>query len=233
MALRSRMLLSRLGDMVLDLHDHCFQTRFGRLHRLVRPYTLCGNARLRGLFRAVHEVVERNVPGDVVECGTAQGGSAALLGLALQQLGADRLLWVFDSLEGLPAPTADDPDQQLAQRHTGTCRAELVQVQALMARLGLLGQCQLIKGAFRHTVPSCSVGRIALLHLDCDWYESVKICLESLYDRVSAGGVIQIDDYGHWAGAQKAVDEFLRDRSIRVPLRALDYTGRQFIKPSG
>lgn len=68
-------------------------------------------------------------------------------------------------------------------------------------------------------------------HLDCDWYESVKVCLDHLYDRVSPGGLIQIDDYGHWKGARKAVNEFFLRRSIEVRLRRLDYSGRQMIKP--
>jgi len=70
-----------------------------------------------------------------------------------------------------------------------------------------------------------------VLHLDGDWYESVRVCLEYLYDRVTPGGVIQIDDYGHWEGARRAVDEFISNRGIRAPLRQLDYTGRQLIKP--
>jgi hypothetical protein len=66
--------------------------------------------------------------------------------------------------------------------------------------------------------------------LDGDWYESVKMCLESLYDKVSPGGVIQFDDYGHWAGARKAVDEFMINRGIDTPLRRVDFSGRQLIK---
>jgi (2Fe-2S) ferredoxin len=88
-----------------------------------------------------------------------------------------------------------------------------------------------VKGLFQDTVPRCDVGPIAVLHLDGDWYESVKVCLDHLYDRVSPGGVIQIDDYGHWEGARKAVDEFMVARRLTGPLRYLDYTGRQLIKP--
>src|SRR5207244_2320137 len=75
------------------------------------------------------------------------------------------------------------------------------------------------------------VSAIVVLHLDGDWYDSVKVCLAHLYDRVSPGGIIQIDDYGHWQGARKAVDEFMAARHITVPLRYLDYTGRQLVKP--
>ena len=58
----------------------------------------------------------------------------------------------------------------------------------------------------------------------------MKTCLENLYDKVAEGGVIQIDDYGFWKGARKAVDEFFDSRSITPELKRLDYSGRQLIK---
>ena len=153
------------------------------------------------------------------------------MGLTLKQLGATRTLWVFDTFAGLPPPTQDDPDREMASRYTGRCRGELDEVQELFCRIGILEHSKLIKGLFQETLPASGINDIALLHLDCDWYESVKACLDQLYDRVSAGGIIQIDDYGHWAGARKAVDEFLRERGVDARLRWLDYSGRQLIKP--
>ena len=88
-----------------------------------------------------------------------------------------------------------------------------------------------VKGLFQDTLATAGVRSIAVLHLDCDWYDSVKACLDHLYDRVSPGGIIQFDDYGHWAGTRKAVDDFFRHRAIELRLRRLDYTGRQFVKP--
>jgi len=224
----------RLRDISWRLFELCkflLPGEFARLHRVVRPYTMCSSARLRGLYRAVRYVVARNIPGDVVECGTARGGSAALMGLTLKKLGADRVLWVFDTFEGLPPPTKADPDYEIAKQHIGSCRGELQEVKSLFGRCNILAQSRLIKGLFQATIPASSIENIAVLHIDADWYESVKICLEHLYGRVSPGGVIQIDDYGHWAGARKAVDEFLHRRELTVCLRHLDYTGRQFIKP--
>jgi len=153
------------------------------------------------------------------------------MGLTLNRLGARRGLWVFDTFEGLPPPTLDDPDFETAKLYTGECRGELEEVVALFERLGILSNTSFVKGLFQETLPACEVQKIAFLHIDGDWYDSVRVCLDHLYDRVSPGGIIQIDDYGHWAGARKAVDEFLRQRSIDVPLERLDYTGRQFVKP--
>lgn len=225
-----RWILSQLRDAALHAHDSFSSQPFARLYRTVRPYTMSGNARLRALYRAVHEVAARGIPGDVVECGTARGGSAALMGLALEELGEDRKLWVFDTFEGIPPPTAADPDHDIAALYTGDFRGDLAEVRALFDRLGILSRSELVKGLFQDTLPGCTVERIAVLHLDGDWYESVKVCLELLYDRVSPGGVVQIDDYGHWEGARRAVDEFLAARGGAGGLRYLDYTGRQLTK---
>ena len=225
------LLVSQLRDLVQDFRDSFSHEQFAQVYRLIRPYTMSGNARLRGLYQAVQHVISHRIPGDVVECGTARGGSAALMGLTLKRSGSDRTLWVFDTFEGLPPATPDDPDFEIAKLYTGDCRGELNEVAALFERLDILDRAKLVKGLFQDTLPASDVKTIAVLHLDGDWYESVKVCFDYLYDRVSPGGIIQIDDYGHWEGARKAVDEFMRQRSLELKLRRLDYTGRQFIKP--
>lgn len=76
----------------------------------------------------------------------------------------------------------------------------------------------LVKGWFSDTLPiyKDDIGRIALLHLDCDWYESVKCCLKELWDSLVDKGAIVIDDYGHWKGCRKAVDEFIEEENLKV-----------------
>lgn len=224
-------LISQAQELALRARDSVSPGEFARLYRLVRPYTMSSNARLRGLYSAVQHSSTRQIAGDVVECGAARGGSAALMGLTLSQLGAERTLWVFDTFEGLPPPTLDDPDFETAKAYTGKCRGELEEVADLFERFGILANSRLVKGLFQETLPGCPVEEISVLHIDGDWYDSVRVCLDELYDRVSPGGIIQFDDYGHWAGARKAVDEFLREHDIDVPLTRLDYTGRQLIKP--
>jgi predicted O-methyltransferase YrrM len=214
-----------------ELRDLVFPGEFAQLYRLVHPYTMDSRARLRGLHNAVRYVVQKEIPGDVVECGVAFGGSAALLGLTLKSCGAQRKLWAFDTFEGMPAPTGADPDYDSAIQFTGAYPSKISEVMRLFEKFGIRENTEFVKGMFQDTVPQSGVETIAVLHLDGDWYESIKVCLEHLYDRVSSGGVIQIDDYGHWAGARKAVDEFLAGRVIPGGLRYLDYSGRQFIKP--
>jgi hypothetical protein len=205
-------------------------TDFAHFFRKVRPYTMCSSARLRGLYRAAHHIEENRIPGDVVECGSARGGSAALMGLALQKLKSDRTVWVFDTFEGIPAPTTDDPDYEIASLYTGAFRGEIEEVKGTFQRLGILDKFRFVQGKFEDTLPQTKLGPIALLHIDGDWYSSVKACLDNLYDHVSPGGIIQLDDYGFWRGAEKATNEFLSKRNLPRDLIKLDYSGRQLWK---
>jgi O-methyltransferase len=177
--------------------DRVSPSEFSSLYRRIRTRTMCSNARLRGLYHGVRTVVKNQIPGDFVECGTALGGSAALMALTLRQLGVRRKLWVFDTFEGLPAPTPEDPDFEVANLFAGTCIGTLEEVQSLFTQLQVRDQVQFVKGLFQDTLPTVDISQIALLHIDGDWYDSVKTCLDSLYDKVAPGGIIQFDDYGY------------------------------------
>lgn len=205
-------------------------TDFNQLFRKVKPLTMVSYARLRGLHRAIKHVTSHEVPGDIVECGVARGGSAAVLGLTLKQLGTKREVWLFDTFQGLPRPSQHDADFEIADLYTGKCLGSVEDVRNSLAQLGVRENLHFVPGLFQDTFPVAPVSSIAVLHVDGDWYESVKVCLESFYDKVSTGGIIQFDDYAHWAGARKAVDEFFARRGIRPELRKLDFAGRQMTK---
>jgi hypothetical protein len=205
---------------------------FSALYRQIRPYTMCSNARLRALYHSVKYIVGNDVDGELVECGCARGGSAALMALTMNNLGCQRDLWLFDTFAGLPAPTPNDADYEIANLFTGSCVADIDEVQRLFESFGVAKGVHLVKGLFQETLPRSPIRKIALLHIDGDWYESVKACLANLYDRVVPRGVIQFDDYGYWKGARKAVDEFMQQRGIDTPLRRVDYSGRSLLKPS-
>ena len=87
------------------------------------------------------------------------------------------------------------------------------------------------KGKVEDTLPTDQVEQIAILRLDTDWYESTKHELITLYDKLVPGGILIIDDYGHWSGAKKAVDEFIEERELKLLLNRVDYTCRLAIKP--
>jgi hypothetical protein len=131
----------------------------------------------------------------------------------------------------LPEPSKADPDWRIAKGYVGRCRGEVEQVRSFFQEVGILGKSRIVKGLFQDTLAKAEISQIAVLHLDGDWYDSVRVCLEGLYDRVSPGGIIQIDDYGYWAGARRAVDEFIEKENIDVELQQIDYEGRQLTKP--
>jgi predicted O-methyltransferase YrrM len=108
----------------------------------------------------------------------------------------------------------------------------LAEVQANMARTGFPAErTRFVQGDVGQTIPGEAPERIALLRLDTDWYESTRHELEHLYPRLQPGGVLIVDDYGHWAGAREAVDEYFAQHGIAILLNRIDYTGRIAVKP--
>ncbi len=177
------------------------------------------------------------VDGDVVECGVADGASLAALASLLKIYGQTRQVWGFDSWAGLPTPSdADAGDASIAeggmfsQSSTAKVRDELL-------AYGLTGNeiaksVKLVPGFFSETLPSYS-GRIALLHVDVDLYQSYLDCLTNLWPYVQEGGVVAFDEYGEddtWPGARRAVDEFLATQSVDVAeMRHDEISGKWWI----
>jgi O-methyltransferase len=140
-----------------------------------------------------------------------------------------RGLWLFDSFQGLPPASAKDGDK--AQDRQGTCLGSEQNVRRLMGALGIAeSRLHVVKGWFEDTFPTVQIERIALLHIDADWYESVRLSLERFYDAVAPGGFVVLDDYGHWLGCRHAVDEFFAQRRLQPELVEVDYTGRYLQK---
>jgi O-methyltransferase len=197
----------------------------------VKAYTALLPLRLASLYRLCREIDRFSIPGDVVECGVYNGGSAALLASVCTRSHLTRNMWLFDSFEGLPPPTEKDGEK--AQSCCWWCHGDLSLVNEIFDKLDIPeSYIHIVKGWFHDTFPTVQIGDIALLHIDADWYESVKLCLERFYDNVHPGGYIVIDDYGHWEGCSRATDEFLNERGIEIELTRVDYTGRYFRKPS-
>jgi hypothetical protein len=91
-----------------------------------------------------------------------------------------------------------------------------------------MGRVVMVKGRVEHTIPGQVPDQIAVLRLDTDWHHSTRHELEHLYPRLVAGGVLIVDDYGHFQGARRAVDEYFAETPVF--LSRLDYTGRLAIK---
>lgn len=230
----------RLGDTHPDL-----EPAFTELYARCAGYTMTSVERMYALWQAVRYVVAAPVPGDIVECGVWRGGSSMLAALTLLQAGdTDRGVHLFDTFAGMSEPTERDidisgarmSDQWELHRDDAEspilARAGLADVRANMRRTGFPEQrLTFVRGRVEDTVPGRAPGRIAVLRLDTDWYESTRHELEHLWDRLAPGGVLIVDDYGHWAGAREAVDEFMGSLAGAPPLWRVDYTGRIAVKP--
>jgi O-methyltransferase len=200
-----------------------------RLTKAVLPYTLVSLERIHNLYVLARRIENERVPGDVVECGVYNGGTAAVLSRSATHSDLERKVWLFDSFKGMPDITERDGDQ--AQEYVGKILGNVEQVRALLRKTGSdLNRVRVAEGLFKDTFPTVNIRNIALLNIDADWYESVKICLEKFYDSVVPGGFVSIDDYGHWQGCREAVDEFFKHRGLSYTLQKVDYTARWFQK---
>ena len=162
----------------------------------------------------------RTVEGDIVECGVSLGHGALLFTLLSDYIDAPRSYYGFDSFEGFPDPVEKDETTPIKGKGFWANPPDTVLRVLRDGRVGedvIRDRIHLMKGWFDKTLPRYE-GRIALLHLDCDLYESYKLSLETLYDKVQPGGVIMFDEYGdtRWAGATKAIDEFFSDKPEMV-----------------
>jgi O-methyltransferase len=204
------------------------------LQKTVTPYTLIGPERMRNLHRLAKRAEDEGLPGDVVECGVCNGGSAAILAHLATRSPLGRTVWLFDSFEGMPPTTAEDlpsPYGRPATEHVGKEVGSLERVREVLQLVGAdLERVRIVKGWFQDTFPTVTVPRIAILNIDSDWYQSVKLCLETFFDAVVPGGFVSLDDYGYWPGCKQAVDEFMRARGLSCPLVRVDFTARWFQK---
>ena len=213
------------------------------------PYTMTGVMRLRALIDSVRYCINAEIPGDFVECGVWRGGSVLTMIRTLQQLGVDdREIHLFDTFEGMTEPTEHDISRaegraleawQEAQAENSTPWSYVFGPEAFneegVRRLLLdtgypAERLHFVRGPVEETVPESAPGDIALLRLDTDWYESTRHEMRHLYPRLARGGVLIIDDYGHWEGARRAVDEHLAEAGEPLLLTAVDYTARVAIR---
>src|SRR5262249_51478675 len=214
------------------------EEKFWAIAEKCLPCTLTQIERLYGLFKATEYVQVHKIPGAIVECGVWLGGSVMLAAETLHQLGCtDRDFHLFDTFTGMTAPTQFDVDLVGVEQSTlpqvalnwDSC---IEQTKANLRKTSYpFDRFHFFQGPVEETIPSGAPGRIALLRLDTDWYESTRHELEHLYPRLVSGGVLIIDDYGHYRGARKAVDEYFAPNKEKILFQRIDYTARMAIKP--
>lgn len=193
-----------------------------------RRLTYLGYDALSDLERAVRRLEAASVPGIIVEAGCALGGSTVVLGLAKRP---DRPLRAYDVFGLIPPPSDADGDD-IQARYQTVVRGESRGIEGdkyygyeddlrdkvanTLRSFGLdleARRIELIQGLFQDTLRLEEP--VALAHIDADWYDSVKTCVERIEPRLSRGGALVIDDYDHWSGCRKAVDEYFADKRDR------------------
>jgi len=186
----------------------------------VKPYTFCGEQKLSNLRKLALQLRDKGVEGDIVECGTYRGGSAAILGTTLS---AKQHLWLYDSFAGMPeAGPSDGPD---AGQYSGKGVASKEDVMEILAKLNVPArQFTIREGWFSDTFRLPLPDKVAFLHCDADWHESVMLVLETFYPRVVEGGCIVLDDFGYWEGCREAFYAFCFKHDLRPLLerRSID-----------
>jgi hypothetical protein len=248
-----RSLIRRFGiDVVRYREKHDVQATYPpdfsglskEICEAVKPYTMTSSERLNALIDAVQYVVKNKIKGAMVECGVWKGGSIMAMALTLKRMGAeDKDLFLYDTFSGMTVPGDVDVSfrghaayekfckTRISEDASGWCLSPLEEVKENMFSTGYRkDKIHFIKGSVEETIPKTMPKEIALLRLDTDWYESTKHELTHLFPLLQADGVLIVDDYGHWEGARKAVDEYISNNNIRILLNRIDYTGRIAVK---
>jgi O-methyltransferase len=168
-----------------------------------------------------------------VDCGTWNGGSAALLSAGSPW----RDVWAFDSFQGTPPASDRDFErsstEEERQSGAGLCRGEEEKLREAVERYGNPHGLRVCPGWFDQTlVPAAQeIGPIAVLHCDSDLYDSLMCTLDTLYPLVSPGGWIAVGDYGGKPAVHLAVDQFRARVGDQERLHKADQTGCYWRKP--
>lgn len=224
-------------------YPHDMEQEFFGFFEVCRDKTMTSTDRLYSVYQAVNYVSKNNIEGDVVECGVWKGGSIMMAGLTLvQNNDTNRKLYLYDTFEGMSAPTDKDINylnekgeaewaNSEKDSHNEWCYSPIGEVQNNM---GLTkypdDKIVYVKGMVEATVPNTLPEKISLLRLDTDWYESIYHCLVHMYPRLVPNGVLILDDYGFWKGAQEAVDQYFKEQNIHPLMNRIDQSGRLIIK---
>jgi O-methyltransferase len=223
------------------------EPRFQELYERSKPFTMTSVERLYSVYKTVEYLAKAKIPGDIIECGVWRGGSCMLVALSLLLFeDRERRILLFDTFGGHPRPDLEkdidlwgnkavvDWDNSKSDGESSDWGfASIEEVRANLATTGYPeAKLAFIKGKVEDTLADNIPDRLALLRLDTDWYESTRVALVHLYPRLVPGGVLIVDDYGHYQGQRQAVDEYFSSTGQHLLLHRIDYSCRVGVKPA-
>ena len=243
-------LLGKLGYKISKIDNNRYPIDYSKdfieEYQSIEPYTMTSLERVYALKTAVQYVVNNNISGSYVECGVWKGGSCMMIANTLMQLNAlSEEIWLYDTFSGMTNPTNEDIEietnlkgmELLDNINKSTDKFNMwayapkdIVIKNMESTGFPTDKIKYIQGKVEETLIQHRPSKIALLRLDTDWYESTKKELEALYPLLVNGGVLIIDDYGHFEGAKKAVDEYFKKINQYPLMHRIDYTGRLIIK---
>ena len=193
-------------------------------------HTMIGHFRLSNIERCAEQVIAEEIPGDFLEAGVCKGGAAIFMrALQVAHGAGERRTWVVDSFQGVPPSNASADagyGLRLEESYQPSLACSESAVREHFRRYDLLdSNVRFLPGWLADTLPSADTGPLAILRVDVDLYSSTKECLDLLYDRVSPGGFVIVDDYGFLPCCRDAVDDFRRLRGIEEPMSWIDGSG--------
>lgn len=211
----------------------------------VNETTMTSPARVNTLINAVKYISENKINGAIVECGVWRGGSIMAAALTLNVLEEQtREIYLYDTFSGMSQPGTHDlsssressiekkfQESRISDDLSTWCYSPVEEVKNNVFSTNYPQHLFIfVEGKVEDTIPNVLPDSIAILRLDADWYESTKHELVHLYPLLVKNGILIIDDYGHWEGAKQAVDEYIKDKKLKLFLNRIDYSCRLMIK---
>ena len=229
----------KVENLIVEASDHELN-----MFEKLKEISLTSLPNKWSLYQSLSYIKENNIEGDIVETGVFKGANLVLINDFLNKFDIDKKIYAYDTFQGQPKPSNLDFDYKgnsmikkfsnLDKKDTNSVYCSLENVKKNIEKYSNnnLNKIIFIKGKVEETlnyeknVPS----KISLLRLDTDFYDSIKKSLEVLYPKLIKGGVLIIDDYGHFKGAKIAVDNYFQDKKS-IWMHRVDYTCRLMIKP--
>lgn len=209
----------------------------------IDKFSMCKPPEHWAIVQSINHIKNNNIDGDLVECGVWEGGNIILFGYLLRKLNLDKKIYAYDTYSGMVEPSIHDAtfkdsnlknSKNIYKSKDGWAKCDLKKVKMNISKFidNHDKDYIFIEGDVRETLDNQNnlPDKISLLRLDTDFYESTSKELEVLFPRLQKNGVLIIDDYGHWKGQKKAVDEYFNLKEDFYWLHRIDYKSRLLIK---